>query len=86
MSRLWKYALQTLITELGGRWPRPGGVQNLRNYLSAKTASPRNYFFQTRTGEISFLPYKRVLGVKSTMGNFYEGDSLRELLYKGTRL
>ena len=62
MSRLWKYVLQTLITELGGRWPRPEGVQNLRNYLSAKTASPRNYFFQTRTGEISFPPYRR--GVK----------------------
>ena len=72
MSRLWKYALQTLITELGGRWPRPGGVQNLRNYLSAKTASPRNYFFQTRTGEISFLSYWRGVGglkVKSTVGN-----------------
>ena len=62
MSRLWKYVLQTLITELGGRWPRPGGVQNLRNYLSAKTASPRNYFFQTRTGEISFLSYRIGVG------------------------
>ena len=70
MSKLWKYVLQTLITELGGRWPRPEGVQNPRNYLSAKTASPRNYFFQTRTGEISFLPYKRVLGV------LYEGSRL----------
>ena len=70
MSRLWKYVLQTLITELGGRWPRPGGVQNLRNYLSAKTASPRNYFFsRPEQAKFHFFPIGGVLRVKSPVGN-----------------